>query len=64
MNYDLPKSYFDNDIFAQLEPELADDHNIKKVIRRTEERPEPDPVFEEILKPEHYYSIMADNLQK
>ena len=42
MNHDLPKSYFDNDIFDQLEPELAEDHTIKKVIRRTEERPEPD----------------------
>ena len=49
MNHDLPKSYFENDIFARLE--LAEDQDIKDVISGTKERPpEPGSVYEKILK--------------
>ena len=63
MNYDLPKSYFDNDIFARLE--LAEDQDIKEVIRGTNERPpEPGSVYEKVLKLQHQDSIMAKKLKK
>ena len=58
MNHDLPKSYFENDIFARLE--LAEDQDIKDVISGTNERPpEPGSVYEKILKLQHQDSIMA-----